>query len=84
MSDEFTPMDNDDTIPAWLDVLVMVGTGALAGAAAAAITGRDVKSRAAGAAVTFGLMTIAWRAGTGTENKVRQLRGLPPVKPHEV
>ena len=65
-------------VPLWLDAIVMMGAGALAGGAAAAVTGRDIRSRAAGSAVTFGLMTIAWRMGGGTENKVRQMQGLPP------
>jgi NADH:ubiquinone oxidoreductase subunit 5 (subunit L)/multisubunit Na+/H+ antiporter MnhA subunit len=68
-------------VPFWLDVIVMMGAGALAGGAAAAVTGRDVKSRAAGSAVAFGLMTVAWRAGAGAENTVRVSEGLPPKPP---
>jgi NADH:ubiquinone oxidoreductase subunit 5 (subunit L)/multisubunit Na+/H+ antiporter MnhA subunit len=68
-------------IPLWLDVLVMVGAGAFAGGAAAAVTGRDIKSRAAGSAVAFGMMTLAWRAALEAENKVREREGLPPKPP---
>lgn len=68
-------------VPLWLDVLVMMGAGAFAGGAAAAVTGRDVKSRAVGSAVAFGFMTVAWRAGFVAENKVRVRDGLPPKPP---
>lgn len=68
-------------VPLWLDVVVMMGAGALAGGAAAAVTGRPVKSRAVGSAVAFGLMTTAWRAGWLAENHVRQREGLPPKPP---
>ena len=65
-------------VPLWLDVLVMAGAGAFAGGAAAAVTGRDVKSRAVGSSVAFAMMTLAWRLSAEAENKMRVSDGLPP------
>lgn len=68
----------------WVEVLIMSGAGALAGAAAAAVMGEPVKARAAGSAITFGMMTLAWRFGTEVENKVLVNQGHPPLEPRRI
>ena len=66
-------------VPIGIEVVAAVIAGAAAGTIAGAITGTPKAPRAAGAAVTFGLMVLAWRSGKAVKNELLAARGLPPA-----